>query len=127
MIEALKSMHESLNNAYILFCFALGVYAAVLGGRNVPLSGNFWGAMWTNTILAAIVLVVALILLVQGVESERRVYYLYAVYFVISLPGVFSIMKGNDNRRAAIFFSVVAFFNSGAAYRAGTELVKPWQ
>jgi ABC-type spermidine/putrescine transport system permease subunit II len=126
MESALETLHEATNNAYILFSFALGVWAAFIGAQNVPISGNFWGAMWTNTILAGLVLGVAIILFVLGIEAKRGVYYLYGIYFVISLPGVFTIMKGNDNRRAAIFFAIVALFNSAAAYRAGTELVKPW-
>jgi len=127
MEEALKNFHEATNTAYVIFCFIMGVYAAFFAARNVPISGNFWGAMWTNTALAAIPLLIALILLlVYDAHPKRDVYYLYAIYFVISLPGVFAIMRGSDNRRAAIFFSIVAFFNAGAAYRAGTELVIPW-
>lgn len=126
MEDLLQNLHTATNNAYILFCFALGVWAAYLGAQNMPLSGNFWGAMWTNSILAGIVSLIALILLVMGHEANRDVYYLYAIYFVISLPGVFAIMKGNDNRRAAVFFAAVAFFNAAAAYRAGTELIEPW-
>jgi hypothetical protein len=127
MEDALKSLHEGLNNAYVIFGFILGTYAAYLAGRNLPISGNFWGAMWTNTGLAAAVLGVALILAALGVTAHRVVYYLYAVYFVISLPGLFAALRGNDDRRAALFFGVVAYFNAAAAYRAGSLLAVPWR
>jgi hypothetical protein len=127
MEDLLKTLHEGLNNAYVLFSFVLGIYAAVLAGRNEPISGNFWGAMLTNTGLAGLVFLVSLILLILGAEAQRVVYYLYALYFVISLPGLYTILAGNDNRRAAFFFGVVALFNSAAAYRAGTLLIKPWK
>jgi hypothetical protein len=127
MEEVLQTAHEGFNNAYIIFSFLLGIYAAFLGANGRTLSGNFWGAMWTNTVLAAVVLLVAIVLLIMGVQAKRSVYYLYGLYFVISLPGLFAIQSGNDNRRAAFFFAVVAVFNSAAAYRAGDLLVKPWQ
>lgn len=127
MTDALQTLHEGFNNAYILFSFLLGLYAAYLGASDKPLSGNFWGAMWINTGLAALILLVAGMLYLSGVQAYRVVYYLYGVYFIISLPGVFTIMGGNDNRRAAFVFAVVAVFNSAAAYRAGTLLAVPWQ
>ncbi len=127
MEAVFQNLHNGLNNAYIIFCFLLGIYAAWMGARNVALSGNFWGAMWTNTGLAAVVLVVTLILTVLGETPQRRVYYLYAIYFVISLPGLYAALQGDDNRRAAIWFAAVALFNAGAAYRAGTTLILPWQ
>ncbi len=127
MADILQIAHEGLNNAYIIFSFFLGIYAGYLGGASKPLSGNFWGAMWMNTFLAGSVFTVTLLLLLFGYEAQRIVYYLYALYFVISLPGLFSILQGNDNRRAAFYFGVVALFNSAAAYRAGEYLVKPWQ
>ena len=126
MAEFLQAAHTGLNNAYILFSAFLGIYAAVLAGRDVTISGNFWGAMWVNTFLAGGVLAVSILLLLLGEQAHRVVYYLYAVYFVISLPGLFAIQDGNDNRKAAFFYAVVALFNSAAASRAGTLLVEPW-
>ncbi|MBZ0305543.1 MAG: hypothetical protein K8I82_05695 [Anaerolineae bacterium] len=134
----METIFEILNNAYVLFCAIVGIYAVYLGAQNIPLSGNFWGVVGMNTTLAAAVLVAALILTLQGKtphgpdpdgtgEMERTVYYLYAIYFVISLPGLFAIMRGNDNRNAAIFFAAVAFFNSAAAYRVGSLLAEVWK
>ncbi|KAB2906368.1 MAG: hypothetical protein KJ064_23915 [Anaerolineae bacterium] len=134
----MESIFEILNNAYVLFCALVGIYAVYLGVQNIPLSGNFWGVVGMNTALAAAVLLAAVILTLQGKtphgpdpdgtgEMERSVYYLYAIYFVISLPGLFAIMRGNDNRTAAIFFAGVAFFNSAAAYRAGSLLAEVWK
>lgn len=127
MAEFLQTAHEGFNNAYIIFSIILGVYAGILGGSRQSLSGNFWGAMWVNTFLAAATLAVALLLLPFGFQADRFVYYLYALYFVISLPGLFSILEGNDNNRAAFYFGVVALFNGAAAYRAGSILILPWQ
>lgn len=127
MEDVLPDIHAGLNNAYILFSFILGVYAAWLGANSGSLSGNFWGAMWINTALAGGVFLVSIFMLVLGIEARRSVYYLYALYFLISLPGLFAILQGNDDRRAAFLFGVVALFNGAAAYRAGEFLTVPWQ
>jgi hypothetical protein len=136
----MEVIHQGLNTAYIIFSFILGMYAATIAGRNVPISGEFWGTMWTNTGLAALILIVALILSATGKkpvgidpegsgESVPRVlvYYLYAVYFIISLPGAYAIMRGNDNRVAAIVFSFIGFFNAAAAYSAIARVVTGWE
>lgn len=122
MEDGLLILHDGLSNAYILFCTMLGVYAAILAGQGEPLSGNFWGAMWINTGLAAVIFVVALTLVALGESAARSVYYLYMIYFVISLPGLYAILQGNDNRIAALSYGIVAFFNAAAAYRA-TDLL----
>ncbi len=127
-MEALQDIHAGLNNAYVLFSFFLGIYATVIAGRNILISGNFWGAMWVITGLAAAILVVTIILTVLGDTPKRGLtYYLYAIYFVISLPGLYATLQGSDNRRAALWYGVVNFFNAAAAYRAGALLVTPWE
>lgn len=135
----METILQALNNAYILFSLILGFYAAIIAGRNVNISGQFWGAMWTNTGLAAMILVVAIILTLQGLrpygpnpndpnlQMVRTVYYLYAIYFIISLPGIFAITRGNDKRSAALFYAGVAFFNAAAAHRALNVLVTSWE
>ncbi|PJF44102.1 MAG: hypothetical protein CUN55_05675 [Phototrophicales bacterium] len=122
MTDFLLIVHGGFSTAYILFSAILGVYAAVLAGQNQALSGNFWGAMWTNTFLASAVFIVTIILSLLGEPPQRTVYYLYTFYFAISLPGVYAIMQGNDNRNAALAFGIVALFNSAAAYRAQSLL-----
>lgn len=68
-----------------------------------------------------------IILTVMGVKPKRVItYYLYAAYFLISMPGLFASLRGNDNRRAAYFFGILGVFNAAAAYRAETVLVLPW-
>lgn len=135
----METLFEILNTAYIMFSLIVGVYAAVIAGNNQPISGEFFGTMWMVSGLATAILVVALIMTLTGLRPvgtnpnntdeiiTRDVYYLYAIYFVISLPGVFALTRGNDNRTAALFYGGVSLFNAAAAYRAVYWLLTDWE
>jgi hypothetical protein len=136
----MELVHQGLSTAYIIFSLILGLYAAILAGRNVPISGEFWGTMWTNTGLAVLILLAALVLTIMGKEPigvdpesvdenipRVLIYYLYAVYFIISLPGAYALMRGNDNRVAASVFSFIGFFNAAAALSATERVVTGWE
>ncbi len=121
----MPQIHEILNNAYILFLFALGFWSAFQGGRRQPLGGQFWGALVTNTLLAAIIFLLSLLMAAMGIQAKRGVYYLYAIYFVIVLPGTFALLRGRDDRTAAFIYGIVTFFSAGAASRVPL-LTQPW-
>src|SRR5579859_5239391 len=106
------------NNAYILFCFALGIWAGAQAVRNEPLGGQFWGAMWTCTGLAAAGLLTWLVRTLSG-EDLRPVYLLYELYFVIVFPGTFALLRGRDDRTAAAIFAFIAIFSALSALSAG--------
>ena len=106
-----------LNNAYILYCFGLGIWAGVQFVRNQNLGGQFWGAMWIAAGLAVIGLVVWLARTLSG-EDLRPVYLLYQLYFIIVFPGTFALLRGRDDRVAAALFSGIAIFTALSAISA---------
>jgi CDP-diglyceride synthetase len=106
-----------INTAYTLFCFALAIWAGYNAARGQGLSGSFWGAMWMCTLLAVIGLVVWLMRTLAG-EQLRAVYLLYELFFIVVLPGTFAILRGRDDRTAAMFFSGVALFAALSAISA---------
>jgi hypothetical protein len=108
----LSDFHGILFNMHILYSFALGIWGAVMAARRESISGNFWGAVATGTILAAAVLVVGIILSLQGFTTTRLLtYYLYMIWLVIIMPGLFSMLRGRDDRNAAIAFTLLCIFN----------------
>jgi hypothetical protein len=111
------TLSEITNRAYILFCFALGIWAGVQWIRGRGLGGQFWGAMWTCTGLAVVNLLLWLGRVVSG-EQLRSVYLLYELYFVVVLPGTFSLLRGRDDRVAAGIFAAVTIFSALAAISA---------
>lgn len=113
----MPTLHAILNNAYVLFSFAVGVWAAVQAGRDEPLTGGFWGALALNTALAGAVLGLAVLMALTGLPAARGVYYLYGIYFVIVMPGTFALLRGRDDRTAALMYGIIAFFSGAAATR----------
>ncbi|GAB4546410.1 MAG: hypothetical protein OHK0023_05990 [Anaerolineae bacterium] len=117
MNNFLPQLSVILYTAYILFCLILGLWAANSALRNKPLGGNYWGAIWTCTGLAVIMLVVWLLRSLSG-ENLRWVYLLYSIFFIVVLPGTFAILRGRDDRRAAAIFAGVAIFAALSAISA---------
>ncbi|MBL8144852.1 MAG: hypothetical protein JNL34_00590 [Anaerolineae bacterium] len=124
----LNDLSSILFNAYILFTVILGVWSLLMSARNQSISGNFWGAVATISILAAIILGCGVIMFAQGLRPERPlIYFLYMVYLVIILPGLFTLMRGRDDRSAAMAFGLLCFFNAFTALSMlQRHVLGPW-
>jgi hypothetical protein len=54
-------------------------------------------------------------------------YFLYMAYLIVIMPGLFSMLRGRDDREAALYFALLAVFNvfvSLSMLQRG--LVGPW-
>ena len=96
--------------------------------RSQPISGNFWGAVASYAILAGVVLLIGIVMTLQGLRPERIVtYYLYMGWLVVIMPGLFTLLRGRDDRNAAIAFSILAFFNAATALSMyQRNVIGPW-
>lgn len=124
----MNEIHGIFFNAHILFSIILGVWATVMAARNQSISGNFWGAVATITILAAVILLMGIIMSLQGLRPERLVtYFLYMSWLVVIMPGLFSLLRGRDDRNAAIAFALLAFFNATTSISMWQRaIIGPW-
>ena len=124
----MNAIHDILFNAHIMYSIALGVWAAVLAARNRPISGNFWGAVMTSALLAGSVMLLGFVMLLQGLHPDRTLtYFLYMAWLTIIMPGLFSMLRGRDDRSAAIAFSILAFFNATTSLSMLQRMiVTPW-
>jgi hypothetical protein len=124
----LNDIHNILFNAAILYSLILGVWSAAMAFRNQPVSGNFWGAVASYAILAGMVLVIGVIMTLQGLRPQRIVtYYLYMGWLVVIMPGLFALLRGRDDRDAAIAFSILSFFNAATSFSMyQRSVVGPW-
>jgi len=126
----MEAIHGILFNMHILYSLALGVLATVIAAQNQPISGNYWGAMVTNALLAGGILIVGIVLLLSGLQPRSGrvvVYILYMLWLAIIMPGLFTLMRGRDDRQAALAFALLAFFNASTSYSMiERALVGPW-
>jgi hypothetical protein len=114
----MTDIHAILFNMLALYSFVLGVWAAFMAARNASISGNFWGAVGVFAVLALITSVVGAVLALQGattVDGRIVTYFLYMAFLVVIMPGLFSLLRGRDDRSAAIAFSLLALFNASVA------------
>jgi len=124
----LNIIHGIFFNSHILFSFALGVWSMTMALRNKSISGNFWGAVAVITGLAAVITGIGVIMTLQGLRPERiTTYYLYMAWLVVIMPGLFTLLRGRDDRNAAIAFSVLSFFNATTSISMWQRnIIGPW-
>ena len=126
----MDAIHEILFNMHILYSLALGIWATVIAARKQAIAGDYWGAMLTYALLAGLILLVGMALPLSGQQPRSgrvAVYILYMLWLAIIMPGLFSLMRGRDDRSAAIAFALLAFFNfSTSLSMIERSLVGPW-
>jgi hypothetical protein len=125
----LNSIHSILFNMHILYSLILGIWGAVMAARNESISGNYWGAVAIGTILAGVVLLIGIVMTLIGLRTSRMVtYYLYMAWLVIIMPGLYSMLRGRDDRSAAIAFSILSFFNTVTSISMSQRaIIGPWE
>lgn len=126
----MADLHQILFNMHIMYSLALGFWAAFMAGKQRPISGNYWGAVVTYALLAAATLAIGVALLLTGYQPRSGrvvVYLLYMLWLAIIMPGLFSLMSGRDDKRAALAYALLAFFNfTTSLSMMERELVGPW-
>jgi hypothetical protein len=124
----LDAIHTILFNMHIFYSLILGIWGAVMAARDESISGNYWGAVATGTILAGIVLLIGIILTLMGLRTSRMfTYFLYMAWLVVIMPGLYSMLRGRDDRSAAIAFSILSFFNAATSISMfQRSIIGPW-
>ena len=120
--------HGILFTMHLLYSAALGLWAAVLAGRDRPLGGNYWGAVLISALLAAAVLLLGLAMLAAGLRPPRlTTYVLYMLWLVVMMPGTYSLLHGREDRSAAVAYAILGGFNASVGLSMLQRgLVGPW-
>ena len=126
----MAEVHQILFNMHILYSLALGIWAAYIATRQSAIAGHYMGAVATYALLAGVTLLVGAALLVSGLQPRSGrvlVYVLYMLWLAIIMPGLFSLMSGRDDQRAALAYALLACFNfTTSLSMMERELVGPW-
>ena len=103
--------HGILFTMHLLYSLLLGLWAAVLAGRDRPLGGNYWGAVLISALLAGAVLLLGLAMLAAGLRPPRlTTYVLYMLWLVVMMPGTYSLLHGREDRSAALAYAILGGF-----------------
>ncbi|MDZ4671953.1 MAG: hypothetical protein SH821_13865 [Phototrophicales bacterium] len=126
----MSDIHGIFFNTQILFSLILGLWAAFNAGRGRSISGNFWGAVATFSVLIGITLVMGIIMTAQGFrpkDGRLILYYLYMAFLLIIMPGLFTLLRGRDDRAAGLAFAILAWFNAGVGVSmVERQITGPW-
>lgn len=124
----LNDIHNILFNMHILYSVAIGIWAALTAARNESIADGFWGAVIISSVLAGIVTLMGVIMTLQGLHPQRMlIYYLYMAFLIVIMPGLFTMLRGRDDRSAAIAFAILAFFNATTSISMLQRgIVGPW-
>ncbi len=126
----MADLHQILFNTHILYSLALGIWAAYMASKQGAISGHYWGAIVTYALLAGATLLVGAVLLLSGLQPRSGrivVYVLYMLWLAIIMPGLFSLMSGRDDTRAALAYALLAIFNfTTSLSMMERELTGPW-
>ncbi len=110
MLNIGLTLHVILTNTYTLFTLALGLWALFFAFRNRNLDGSYWGALAIQSLLAVVIFAITVLLTLGGNPPRRWVYWLYIIYFMIVLPSTYALLRGRDDRTAALIFAGVCIF-----------------
>lgn len=126
----MSDIHNILFQMQALYSLALGFYGGYLTARGKPLSGNFWGSIGVYVILNVVVLIVGIILNIMGytIQSEGRIfiYYLYMMFLIVIMPGLYSIQRDREDRSAALMFTALALFNAAVSFSMMERGLSVW-
>lgn len=124
----LNTLHNILFNMHIWYSLILGLWGTVMAFRKESISGNYWGAVAISAILAAGVALLGVIMSAQGLRTVRTgTYFIYMAWLVIIMPGLYSLLRGRDDRSAAIAFAILSFFNAAtSSSMLQRGFVTPW-
>lgn len=126
----MADIHNILFNMQTMYSFALGIYAAVLAARQESLSGNFWGSVVMYIGLNVIIALVGGFLLISGytIASDGRItiYFLYMAFLIVIMPGLFNLLRGRQDRNAAISFALLALFNASVSVSMAERGLAAW-
>jgi len=124
----MSTIHGILFNMHILYSLILGIWGAAMAFRNQSISGNYWGAVATGTILAGVIALLGILMTAQGLRTARTLtYFIYMSWLVIIMPGLYSLLRGRDDRSAAVAFSILSFFNAATSLSMTQRAITgPW-
>ena len=119
-METLLTLHRVLSNTTWLFFLLVGLWGMYRAIRNYGVDGSYLGAMAVGEILFIIQALLGVILLLGVGSAGRGVHYLYGVFAIVAMPGLFAYLRGDDSNNAQWAYAIMTLFLFGVALRSIT-------
>ena len=117
-MQTIVEIHRVLSNTTWLFFLLLGLWGVFRAIRKQGIGGSYWGALIIGEGLFVAQAILGLVLLIDGARPGRTVHFLYGVFAIVALPGLFAYLKGDDSNRSQWYFAILTLFLCGVAWRA---------
>jgi hypothetical protein len=112
-------IHSFISWMTWIFFLLLGLWGIYRGWQQQSVDGSYLGAMIIGQSLFIIQAVIGLILYVEGGRPIRgNFHFLYGVFALVFLPGLFAYLRGDDSHRAQWVYGLGCLFLFGIALRA---------
>ncbi|MFN2223436.1 MAG: hypothetical protein PVH65_04155 [Chloroflexota bacterium] len=118
-MSVLLQLHGVVSNSAVLFFFLLGIWGLFRAIRKQGVDGSYMGALVIGELIFVTQAVIGIILAIGGgVPGRGNFHYLYGVFALIALPGLFAYLRGDDSNLAQWYYGLAALFLFGIALRA---------
>lgn len=115
---SLVEVHSAFSWTTLIFFGLMGVWGLIRALRKYRVDGSFMGAMAIGEGLFILQAVLGLILVITGARPGRTIHFLYGVFALVALPGLFAYLKGEDDNQAQWYYAIAILFLAGVSLRA---------
>lgn len=116
-METVFNFHRVLSNTIWLFFLLVGLWGMYRAIRGYTVDGSYLGAMAVGEILFVVQAILGVILLLGSGSAGRTVHYLYGVFALVALPGLFAYLRGDDSNNSQWAYAIMTLFLFGVALR----------
>ncbi len=117
-MDFIGELHEVISRSTMLFFLLIGLWGTYRAIRRYEVDGSYFGALVIAEGLFVVQAILGLILLLGGATPGRTIHFLYGVFALVALPGLFAYIKGDDSNRAQWYYAIMTLFLFGIALRA---------
>jgi hypothetical protein len=116
----MSDIQTRLYVACVIYSLAVGGWAFYFAFKGRDLDSNFMGALVINEVLFIVTAAFDLYLLFNGgiLPGRPDVHLLYTATGVLTIPGVYALLRGKSTSREAAFYGAACLFLAGIAIRA---------
>lgn len=117
-MSAVFELHRVLSNTIWMFYLAIALWGLLRAIRGMSVDGSYFGAIAVIQIVITLQAILGIVLYLSGARPDRQlVHYLYGVFGVVFLPGLFAYLQGDDSNRAQWIYALASLFMFGVILR----------